>query len=213
MRKSQTRALLKTISWRTYLWIGLFVLAFYATVNILQRVNPLQDTSDTEIAAITPMQEKPQESAFLAPKQLEILSINVNSNIVPVGLTDSGDMAVNDNPNELFWYLFGPKPGEKGSAVIAGHYGWKDGQPAVFNDLHKLKQGDRLSVYDEAGVSVTFIVRESRRYDPEADATEVFKSNDGKTHLNLITCDGSWNNALQTYSQRLVVFTDKEMES
>jgi hypothetical protein len=56
---------------------------------------------------------------------------------------------------------------------------------------------------------ISFVVRESRKYDSDVDAPEVFMSQDGKPHLNLITCSGTWNETKQTYSHRLVIFTDK----
>jgi hypothetical protein len=59
-------------------------------------------------------------------------------------------------------------------------------------------------------MTTTFVVRESRSFNPNADASDVFNSNDEKSHLNLITCEGSWNKDSKSYSQRLVIFTDKE---
>jgi LPXTG-site transpeptidase (sortase) family protein len=80
----------------------------------------------------------------------------------------------------------------------------------VFNNLSRLQQGDKIYFVDEKGATVTFVVREIRTYDPAADASGVFGSNDGKAHLNLITCDGVWNDSSKQYSKRLVVFADKE---
>ena len=54
------------------------------------------------------------------------------------------------------------------------------------------------------------MVRESRLYDPTADAVSVFIPTDNGAHLNLITCEGTWNSAAHSYSQRRVVFTDKD---
>ena len=147
--------------------------------------------------------------ALLEPVALQIKSIGVDAKINPVGLTVDGDMAIEENAQELAWYQPGQKPGETGSAVIAGHYGWKDGAPSVFNDLNKLNVGDVVSTYDAKGGVKNFSVTEIRRYNPDDDATQVFVSTDGKAHLNLITCQGSWNNTKQTYSERLVVFTDE----
>jgi LPXTG-site transpeptidase (sortase) family protein len=121
-------------------------------------------------------------------------------------------MDIDEDIAKTAWYKLGPKPGEKGSAVIAGHYGRKDGQESVFSNLHSLQRGDTVSVYDDKGVGLDFIVKEIRKYNFDADATEVFRSSDGKAHLNLITCDGPWNNALRTYSDRLVVFTDLKLQ-
>ena len=145
------------------------------------------------------------------PIYLKIPKINVNAVIKQVGLTPNGAMDVPKGPDSVAWLKLGPHPGDNGSAVIAGHYGrWKDGRGSVFDNLNKLKKGDVLSVKDENDMITSFVVREIRKYDPKAYATEVFSSNDGKSHLNLITCGGVWNIFSKSYSQRLVVFTDKE---
>ena len=145
------------------------------------------------------------------PTRLEIPAINVTAPIVYEGLTSEGAMDIKKDPTEVAWYKLGPRPGEKGSAVIAGHYGFSaNGEGSVFNGLHTLNKGDKISVIDNNNTTTNFVVRESRRYSPKADATDVFISNDGKSHLNLITCDGIWENDQNTYSNRLVVFADKE---
>jgi LPXTG-site transpeptidase (sortase) family protein len=144
------------------------------------------------------------------PTRLQIPSIHVDAVVSYSGLTSDGAMDIKENPDEVAWYQFGPRPGDIGSAVIAGHYGWSDKKASVFNELHMLNKDDKISVVDSKGTSTTFIVRYSQKYDPKADASSVFESYDGKSHLNLITCDGVWNNDKQTYSDRLVIFTDKE---
>ncbi|MCR4325599.1 MAG: class F sortase [Patescibacteria group bacterium] len=143
------------------------------------------------------------------PTRLIIPKINVNATLEYVGLTAEGEMDVPEDPSNAAWLYVGFRPGEVGTAVIDGHYGWKDGIPAIFDNLHTLQKGDELYVEDEKGDITMFIVRESRRYDPDADASDVFGSDDGKSHLNLITCEGDWNADQKNYSNRLVVFTDK----
>ena len=148
------------------------------------------------------------ELAGAPPVQLKIDSIGVDAIVNPVGLTSTGDMDIEQDPDELAWYKFGPTPGEEGSAVVAGHYGWKDGVPSVFNNLNKLVKGDEILAYGSDGQMKAFVVTRIELYAPNQDATDVFKSDDGKAHLNLITCQGSWDRAAQTYSERLVVFTE-----
>ncbi|HQT83173.1 MAG TPA: class F sortase, partial [Candidatus Paceibacterota bacterium] len=104
----------------------------------------------------------------------------------------------------------GPRPGEIGSAVIAGHVGWKDNIRAAFDSVASLRPGDTLFVEDAQGASVTFVVRELRMYDQNQNDSDVFTSTDGKAHLNLIACEGVWDAATKSYSKRLVIFTDKE---
>jgi len=154
---------------------------------------------------------KPSASVGL-PLRLTIPSINVDTVIAYAGLTADGAMDISKNPDQVAWYDLGPRPGESGSAVIAGHYGFLNGKGSVFNELHTLNKGDKLSVIDEKGIATSFVVRESREYDPAADTSSVFKSYDGKSHLNLITCEGDWKQAQETYSSRRVVFTDKVIE-
>lgn len=145
------------------------------------------------------------------PKRLQIPSINVDATVENVGLTDLGAMDVPKGPLDVAWFDLGPYPGEIGSAVIAGHSGYKDGKAAVFDNLYKLKKGDKLYVKDKTGATITFVVREFQSYDPRDTVPAVFTSDDGKAHLNLITCTGAWDDKERTHADRLVVFTDKEI--
>lgn len=150
------------------------------------------------------------KASYGLPVRLTISTIGVDAAVEYVGVTPDGAMDVPKGPQDVAWFQFGPHPGEIGSAVIAGHYGWKDNMPAVFDDLSKLRKGDAIYIEDERGVLTTFIVRESRLLGEDEDASSVFVSSDGKAHLNLITCEGVWNAAAKSYSKRLVVFADKE---
>jgi sortase A len=140
------------------------------------------------------------------PVRLTIPAINVNAAIQQLGVTQSGEMEVPSNTFDGGWFKFGPRPGEKGSAVIAGHFDGEKGEPGVFTNLDKLKEGDKLYVEDENRGSIVFMVRESRTYDP-GYAEEVFSSSDS-AHLNLVTCKGIWDKNNNSYNKRLVVFTD-----
>ncbi len=138
------------------------------------------------------------------PVRLKIPKINVNADIEYVGLTSEGTMGVPSNVVDVGWFKFGPRPGEKGSAVIAGHFNGVRGEVGVFSDLYKLKEGDKLYIEDSNGTSIAFVVRESRTYDP-GYVDEVFTRNDN-SYLNLVTCDGMWDGIKKSYSKRLVVF-------
>lgn len=151
---------------------------------------------------------EPVQPAF--PVRLRIPAIGVDATIEYVGLTPSGAMDVPADQNDVAWFKPGNIPGDIGTAVIAGHYGWNRGKPSAFDALYKLRPGDQIFVDDDQGATDTFVVRENRRFDPKADASSVFSSDDGTSHLNLITCEGSWNTAANGYTKRLVVFADKQ---
>jgi len=144
------------------------------------------------------------------PVRLTIPKINVNAVVNHVGLTSDGAVDVPKDASTVAWYNLGPYPGEKGSAIIDGHFSWKNNLPAVFDNLHKLKKGDKLFVEDAQGIITTFVVRELKTYGEKQNASAIFNANDDKAHLNLITCQGVWNKAKKSYSDRLIVFTDKE---
>ena len=144
------------------------------------------------------------------PIRFKIPKINIDSLVEYVGLTSGGAMDVPKNREDVAWFELGPRPGEDGTAIIAGHYGIKNRKESVFDNLHKLRKGDKVYIEDDKGILISFVVRESRRYDPKADATDVFGVNTGPSHLNLVTCEGEWDEILKDYPTRLVIFTDKE---
>lgn len=153
------------------------------------------------------------ESSTLAtdvPVRLEIPKLNIDTEIIAVGLNDNGEMEVPKKQTQVGWYNGGQEPGSVGTAVLVGHYGvWRNGEPGVFNDLNKIKKGDEIIVRNAKGKTIVFSVRESRDYAWNGNTAVVFNSNDLKSHLNLITCDGTWNDATKSYSLRRVVFADK----
>ncbi len=153
----------------------------------------------------------PEIKPIELPVRLKIPKINIDADFVYVGLMPDGTMDSPKGPINVGWYKLGFRPGEIGSAVIAGHFGWKDNIKAVFDDLSKLRKDDKIYVEDFKGETYTFIVREIKKYGALADADEVFNSIDGIAHLNLITCGGVWNKSEKSYSNRLVVFTDRMM--
>lgn len=144
------------------------------------------------------------------PLRLRIPKINIDAEIEYVNLTSTGEMGVPKDTRNVGWYEPGVRPGNIGNAVIAGHYGWNSGTKSAFDELHKLRIGDRIYTEDDTGATISYIVRENRRYNTDDDASHVFNSPDDRSHLNLIACDGDWDEVSKSYSQRLVVFTDRE---
>ncbi|MFZ3054708.1 MAG: class F sortase [Minisyncoccales bacterium] len=144
------------------------------------------------------------------PVHLKIPDINVDADIESVGLTTKGAVDTPKSFTNVAWFNLGPRPGEEGSSVIDGHSGWKKGIQSVFDNLYKIKRGDKIFITDERGEIITFIVTDFRTYSLSDDATNIFTSNDGKAHLNLITCVGNWNVGQKSPNDRFVVFADKE---
>jgi LPXTG-site transpeptidase (sortase) family protein len=142
------------------------------------------------------------------PSKLVIPKLRINAKIVYMGLTDAGEMEVPNHVQDVGWYKYGALPGNKGTAVFAGHLDGLNSEPGVFADLGKLQKGDTFSVIDTKNQTTLFVVREIRTYHQDEKPPEVFNATEG-IHLNLITCTGAWNKDQRQFTQRLVVFADQ----
>ena len=206
----------KTVSKRILLSLvilsGLTLLTsflFYFTTQSLSQANSVPLTAN-----VAPLQKIVNSDLITGqvglPKRLKIPSIKVDAPVEYVGLTSDGAMDVPKGAVNVGWFDLGRRPGENGSAVIAGHFGTINNIPQVFNNLYKLRKDDKIYIEDEKGKNIIFVVRKIQRYGKDEDSSGIFDSSDGKAHLNLITCAGVWNKVEKTFSERLVVFTDKE---
>lgn len=149
-----------------------------------------------------------QEIKTGLPVRLIIPKIKVNASVEEMGLTPAGEMDVPNNVVNVGWYKHGTIPGNLGSSVIDGHLDGPKGEAGVFANLSKLSKGDTVSIMNDKGETISFIVRISKIYNQSDHPDEVFNSTDA-SHLNLITCTGAWDKNINRFSKRLVVFTDK----
>lgn len=161
-------------------------------------------TPQKEIPRTQPTQE---EVVIGNPVSFEIPTLNVQSEIEYVGMEESGRMGVPESAYTAGWWKLGVKPGQKGSAVIAGHLDTPQGTPGIFYELDTLKNGDEVTIKDSIGNKLSFVVFDKQQYlDAEFPIKEVFGKDDG-SYLNLITCDGTFDKTTRNYDKRYVVFT------
>lgn len=122
-----------------------------------------------------------------APKQLTISSINVKAPIIRLGLRKNGRMEVPSNGRSVGYFTGGPRPGEMGPAVIAGHVNWA-GRWAVFQKLSKVKTGDRVSVKRRDGRTLTFLVTRVSYFHKNKFPTNLVYGHINYPGLRVITC-------------------------
>jgi LPXTG-site transpeptidase (sortase) family protein len=141
----------------------------------------------------------------ITPARLRIPSIGVDAAVAGVGLMPDGSMGA---PTDLWtssWLSSSARPGQAGSAVIAGHRGI--GTQALFSHLENVRPGDRIHVSDASGGELVYEVTRVAPMDLSvATQLQVF----GKTNqqqLVLITCFGHYSRSTGTYDHRLVVFS------
>jgi sortase (surface protein transpeptidase) len=183
-----------------------FILSLNILLSVVMQRVPIEAEWASHIQYAATQLQVPDRPGI--PLRLIIPGIHVDAPIEYVGVTKSGAMDASKAPSVAAWYKLGARPGEVGSAVIAGHFGWTHDTPAIFDALSTLHTGDLFVIEDEKGVSRTFVIRELKIYTSDEMPAGVFSSYDGGTHVNLITCGGAWNNATQNYSTRVVVFAD-----
>ncbi|HSR89389.1 MAG TPA: class F sortase [Candidatus Udaeobacter sp.] len=197
------------ISLKPPVFIGSIATVIFSVIIIfLPNFNRPVQGSDMKLPAL--LSTIPVKPVIGLPVRLQIPKLKVNASVENVGLTKDKSMGAPKIPSDVAWFNLGVRPGEIGSAVMAGHVNWYSGATAVFANLNKLKPGDKIFVKDNNGVTISFVVRKVRVYSIKDDTSEVFSADDDLAHLNLITCVGVWNKRSKQYSQRLVVFTDRE---
>lgn len=146
------------------------------------------------------------KSAPAKPVRLVIPKLGINAAVVSVGLAANGDMAAPSTWETVGWYNRGPLPGEAGNAVIDGHLDSYTG-PAVFWHLRELKPGDSIQLKAADGATLRFVVTGSQSFDVNSFPSRQIFGPASVPQLNLITCNGSWDQNQGQYNQRLVVFT------
>lgn len=146
------------------------------------------------------------------PVHITIPSINVSADVEQVGLDTEGRMDIPSKEEDTAWFDLGFRPGQAGNAVIDGHLDQVTGAPSVFWNLKNLVPGNTVTITDAKNETYTFIVTKQEAYDfDKVPMQQVFGSSDSP-HLNLITCNGTWDRANKNYSQRIVVYTDLKQE-
>jgi len=139
------------------------------------------------------------------PVRLDVPTIGVNTALVPLGLNRDGSLQVPSDSSTAGWYVFGPSPGDRGPAVIAGHVDSVHG-PAVFFSLSRLRPGDLFTVERADGSRATFSVRAVHQVAKTNFPTgEVFGPVAG-SELRLITCGGPFDRSRHSYVDNIVVF-------
>lgn len=142
-----------------------------------------------------------------APEPLRVLlpTLGVSSTLDPLPLLGDGTLQAPTVWDVAGWYADGPRPGEVGPAVVAGHVDGPDG-PAVFWDLEDLRPGDRVEVERSDGSTVAFAVTRSLVVRKDGFPTAEVYGPTPDAELRLITCDGEFDDATGHYVDNLVVF-------
>jgi hypothetical protein len=152
--------------------------------------------------------DMPVTKRVAVPVAINIPAIGVTTRLLRLGRTASGALQVPDSFTVAGWYDLGPRPGEPGPAVIAGHVDSLAG-PAVFYRLGELRNGDRVYVRRADGTSATFTVTGVLMYAKSGFPADAVYGPVPVPQLRLITCGGTFNYARHSYLSNVVVYASE----
>jgi sortase (surface protein transpeptidase) len=140
------------------------------------------------------------------PDRIRIPSIRVNAPLMGLGLTAAGSLDVPpaERTNLAGWYEAGTTPGERGTAIVAGHVDNAEG-PAVFYRLGALRKGSTVEVDRRDGGTAVFTVDSVEVYDARDFPDEKVYGAARHPELRVITCGGGYSRATG-YQGNVVVF-------
>ena len=139
------------------------------------------------------------------PAYLSIPVIGVRTRLIRLGLTAQGTLQVPVSTSVAGWYTGSPRPGQVGSAIIAGHIDSYRG-PGVFFRLRLLRPGDRIYVRHADGTLAVFRVYAEYMFAKERFPTQKVYGPTPDPELRLITCGGTFDPALGSYLSNVVVY-------
>ncbi|MFF9812290.1 class F sortase [Streptomyces sp. NPDC014006] len=140
------------------------------------------------------------------PDRIRIPSIRVNAPLMGLSLTPAGSLDVPPagRKNLAGWYEAGTTPGERGTAIVAGHVDNAAG-PAVFYDLGALKKGAAIEVDRRDGSTAVFTVDAVGVYRAENFPDQKVYGAAHRPELRVITCGGGYSRTTG-YQGNVVVF-------
>lgn len=142
-----------------------------------------------------------------APKRVSIPDIAVDAPFTQLTLSPTGQLNAppGGDRNLVGWYKDGASPGERGSAIIAGHVDTKTG-PAVFLQLESLKQGASINITREDGLLATFKVDSVETFSKSNFPNDRVYADAPNAQLRVITCGGAYDRKVRDYVDNIVVF-------
>ncbi|MFD5186667.1 class F sortase [Streptomyces sp. NPDC058357] len=141
------------------------------------------------------------------PTRLQIPGIGVDAPFtdLSIGATGQLDAPPPDDTNLVGWFKDGASPGERGSAIVAGHVDTKTG-PAVFLQLSSVQPGSEVDITRADGSVATFEVDSVEQFSKADFPDDLVYADTSSAELRLITCGGAYNKAVKDYEDNVVVF-------
>lgn len=128
------------------------------------------------------------------PTRIRIPAVRLDAPVTGLGLDAAGHVQSppETDRNLAGWYRGGAAPGERGTAILAGHVDLADG-PAVFYRLGALRRGDRVEVVRADGASAVYQLYAIEVHDRQDFPDRRVYGQAADAQLRVITCGGSYS--------------------
>lgn len=183
-----------------------------STATVPQASSPAATAPTSRPAATLALpgpQQLPSQVA-ITPTRVVIPAIGVDTSPLEALLREpgTGELAPPVDFDRAGYYVDGAVPGANGPAVIAAHVDDTTG-PKVFYRLRELVPGNLVVVTRSDGRRVTFGVDSVQQYPKDSFPTEAVYGPQPGASLRLITCGGSFDTAVRSYRDNIVVYASE----
>jgi sortase (surface protein transpeptidase) len=200
---------------RTYVVLGVLVVAVLAAVTVLIGVRPWSHRPSAEAGISTSPSPQVADSfhsvrtydSVAVPTRIRIPGLGVDSKLLDLGLNPDGTVEVPKSPTVAGWYDRGVRPGAPGPAVILGHVDSRAG-PGVFIKLSQVKVGTLVRVDRADGSFAMFRISKLQRVPKVQFPTDLVYAPTLDPTLRLVTCGGSFDPSKRSYRDNVIAFAD-----
>jgi hypothetical protein len=144
-------------------------------------------------------------SAVVSPDRLRIPAVGVDARVTPIGVDDTGALAVPDEGSVVGWWAGGPPlTAATGTTVLVGHVDTREG-PGALSRLSRGQSGQQVEV-SVAGSIRTYVIEsvESVRREDLGGSGAFDQSVPAR--LAIVTCTGPYDADGGGYRDNLVVY-------
>jgi len=142
------------------------------------------------------------------PLLVHIEALGVRAPIEQVGVLADGGMEIPDDIRVVGWYATEHRrvsPGDRGTAVIAGHRDSRTQGLGALHDLARLEPGATIDIVHADGLISRWAVEGTMTTPRDALPADVLFARDGPPRLALVTCGGTFDERTRSYSHNTIV--------
>ena len=193
-------------------------LSFIAFIFLLQSIFYSSNNEFSNNEIILPIATSTPNTSIIAtttnkkvsgiiPTLITIPTLKIDTKVEKVGINAKGIIASPLSFQTVGWYMFGPRPGDPGVAIMDGHVDNGLGLSGIFTNLNKIKIGSDIYIYGKDKKKLHFIVVSTSTVDYTSRLNDIiYNENPNVPELVLISCVGDWLPKQKTYKERIIVY-------